>query len=140
MQKSILLAVSFTTLSALTAASYAQSDPAVSPASSSSGTSAIPRNDPNIAPAPSTSGTSVIPNSAYGGDATGSNDPYIRKRAKDAAAKAEYKANQRISKAQYQAEKKASGAERQAALQGQPPTRLQGPNTNEPGVSGESGE
>lgn len=97
MQKSILLAVAFTTLSA---ASWAQ--PQSLDSSSSTTTSG--------------SGASATGTAAYGGDTTGSNDPYIRKRAADRAARAEYKADKSAAKEKYKEQKQEARAERKAAL------------------------
>jgi hypothetical protein len=98
MQKSILLAVAFTTLSA---ASWAQPQSLDSPSSSSSTT---------------TSGVSTTGSAAYGGDNTGSNDPFIRKRAADRAARAEYKADKSAAKEKYKEQKQEARTERKEAI------------------------
>ena len=101
MQKSILLAVAFTTLSA---ASWAQPQSLDSPSSSSSTTTS------------GTSGVSTNGPTAYGGDNTGSNDPFIRKRAADRAARAEYKADKSVAKERYKEQKQEARTERKEAL------------------------
>lgn len=107
MQKSILLAVAFTTLSA---ASWAQ--PQSLESSSSSTTT-------------SGSGASATGTAAYGGDTTGSNDPYIRKRAADRAARAEYKADKSAAKEKYKEQKQEARTERKEALD---PSSSSGPS------------